>query len=101
MLINATHCGVAFDNGGIDKVQGLHCREGDAEDTEERDKPWVHLIPPTSCFPHGSNEAEVFKDFVVKLLPSVIYASSVQQQLQKCNGLLCAIAIHLNEHTIY
>lgn len=70
---------MAFDNGGIDKVQRLHRRERDAEDTEERDEALIHLIPPTSCLPHGSNEAKVLKDFAVKLFPSVIYASSVQQ----------------------
>lgn len=73
-----THSGVAFDNGSIDKVERLHRREGDAEDTEEWDKAWIHLIPPTSCLSHGSNETKILKDFVVKVLPSVIYASSVQ-----------------------
>lgn len=54
-----THFGVAFDNGRIDEVEGLHHREGDAEDTEERDKAGIHLIPPSSSFSHGSNEAKV------------------------------------------
>lgn len=94
-----THSAVAFDNRSVDKVEGLHCREGDAENTEERDKAGIHLVPPTSCL--GSNKAKVLENFAVKLLPSVIYASPVQQQLQKCNRLLCAVIIHLGEHTVY
>lgn len=73
-----THSGVTFDNGSIDEVEGLHCRKGDAEDTEERDKAGIHLVPPTSGLSHGSNKAKVLEDFVVEVLPSVIYASSVQ-----------------------
>lgn len=73
-----THSGMAFENGGIDEVEGLHCREGHAEDTEERDEAGIHLVPPSSCLSHGSDEVHVLEDFVVELLPSVIEASSVQ-----------------------
>lgn len=95
-----THYGVAFENRSIDQVQRLHWREGDTEDTKERDKAWIHLIPSTSCLSHGSNKAKVLKDFVVKVLPSVIYASTVQQELQKGNRLLCAITIHLDDNMV-
>ncbi len=54
-----THFGVAFDYGRINKVEGLHRREGDAENTEERDKAGIHLVPPTSSFSHGSNKAKI------------------------------------------
>lgn len=61
-------------------MKRLHCREGDTEDTEEGDKPGIHLIPPSSCLPHGCNEAKVLEDFVNKVLPPVIEATAVQQQ---------------------
>lgn len=67
-----TYFGVAFDNRSINKVKRLHCREGDAEDTEEWDKAWIHLISSSSCNSHGCNEAKVLQDFVDKVLPSVI-----------------------------
>lgn len=69
---------MSFDNGSIDEVEGALLREGDVEDTEEGDEAGIHLVPPTSCLPHCSNEAQVLEDFVVKFLPSIIYASSVQ-----------------------
>lgn len=78
MWERGTHNGVAFDNRRIDKVEGVHCREGDAKDTEDGDEAGIDLVPPTSRLAHGSNKTKVFEDFVVEILPSVIYASSVQ-----------------------
>lgn len=38
MWIGDTNFGVAFDNRSIYELKRLHCREWDAEDTEEGDK---------------------------------------------------------------
>lgn len=78
MCERETHSGVAFDDGGVDKVEGVHFREGDAEDTEERDEAGIHLVPPSSCLSHGGDKTKILEDFVVEILPSVVHASSVQ-----------------------
>lgn len=73
-----THCGVAFDNGSIDTLEGVHCREGDAKDTEDGDEAGIYFVPSTSCLSHGSNKTKVLEGFVVKILSPVIDAASVQ-----------------------
>ena len=93
--VGTTHFSVAFDNGGVDTVEGLLLWERDVEHAEEWDEARIHFIPAASCFPHGCNEAQVFEEFIVELLLSVVHASSVQQQLQQRNRLLCAIVVHL------
>lgn len=95
-----TYSGVSFNDGSIDEVERVHCWKGNAEDTEKGDETWIHLIPSTSCLSHSSNKAKVFENFVFELLSSIIYAPPVQQQLQKCNRLLCTIIIHLKTYIV-
>ena len=104
LKVSPAHCGshpgVAFEYGGVDEVQGVLFWEGDVENAEERDKAGVHLVAAAPCFPHGCDEAQVLQLLAVKLLPSVIHSTPVQQQLQEGYGLLGPVVVHLRENTL-
>lgn len=46
-------------------------------------------------FSHSSNEEDVLKILPIEIFATVIHTTLLQQQLEQCNGLLCAIGVHL------
>ena len=89
---------MAFEDRGVDEVQGFLFRKGNVENAEKRDEAGVHLIAATPCFPHGCDEAQVLQLLAVKLLSSIVHSTPVQQQLQEGYGLLGTVVIHLREN---
>ena len=91
---------VSCQDGVVDLEQWLVIREGHVEDGEEGDKARVSFVASTTGLAHSSNIADVLHVLPVEVFATVIHTTTLQQQLQESNGLLCAIRVHLAIETL-
>lgn len=55
----------------------------------------THIVPAAARFAHRRQEANILDMFEVEVLPSVVEALPLEQQLQQRNGLLRTVFVHL------